>query len=107
MRVVIYARYSSDSQSAASIEDQLRLCKEFIARQGWSLQQVFRDIVATYIATHAPEQADDIALVLVHSTQKTSERHYNHAGRLRATDRLQAVVEAKRRGARHTRKDPD
>jgi integrase len=41
---------------------------------------LFRDIVATYIATHTPDQAGDIALVLAHSTQKTSERHYNHAG---------------------------
>jgi site-specific DNA recombinase len=43
MRAVIYARYSSDSQRASSIEDQLRLCKEFVARQGWTLQQVYRD----------------------------------------------------------------
>lgn len=43
MRAVIYARYSSDSQRAASIEDQLRLCKEFVTRQGWRLQQVYRD----------------------------------------------------------------
>lgn len=43
MRAVIYARYSSEHQREASIEDQLRLCKEFIARQGWRLHQVFRD----------------------------------------------------------------
>jgi len=43
MRAVIYARYSSDSQSAASIDDQLRLCKERVAREGWTLQQVYRD----------------------------------------------------------------
>jgi integrase len=69
---------------------------------------LFRDIVATYIATHTPEQADDIALVLAHSNQRTSERHYNHAGRLRATDRLQEIVAAKRkRDARSARKDAD
>ena len=28
MRAVIYARYSTDLQSAASIEDQVRLCRE-------------------------------------------------------------------------------
>ena len=28
MRAVIYARYSSDAQRAASIEDQVRLCRE-------------------------------------------------------------------------------
>ena len=31
MRAAIYARYSSDQQSAASIPDQVRLCDE----QGW------------------------------------------------------------------------
>ena len=43
MRAVIYARYSSDNQRAASIEDQLRLCREFITKQGWTLEQVYRD----------------------------------------------------------------
>ena len=43
MRVVIYARYSSDQQREASIEDQLRICKERIAREGWELVQVFQD----------------------------------------------------------------
>ena len=43
MRAVIYARYSSDQQRAASIEDQIRLCKERIAREGWTLVQVYRD----------------------------------------------------------------
>ena len=43
MRAVIYARYSSERQSAASIDDQLRLCKERVAREGWTLQQVYRD----------------------------------------------------------------
>jgi site-specific DNA recombinase len=28
-RVALYARYSSDSQRDASIEDQLRLCSEY------------------------------------------------------------------------------
>ena len=28
IRVALYARYSSDSQSAASIADQFRLCRE-------------------------------------------------------------------------------
>jgi site-specific DNA recombinase len=43
MRAVIYARYSSDAQSAASIEDQLRTCKERITREGWRLVHVYRD----------------------------------------------------------------
>jgi site-specific DNA recombinase len=43
MRVVIYARYSSDNQRDASIEDQLRICHEFAARQGWTVVQEFTD----------------------------------------------------------------
>lgn len=33
-RVVLYARYSSDNQRDASIEDQLRLCREHAERHG-------------------------------------------------------------------------
>jgi site-specific DNA recombinase len=43
MRAVIYARYSSEQQRATSIDDQIRLCKEKIVREGWSLVQVYRD----------------------------------------------------------------
>ena len=43
MRAVIYARYSSENQREASIEDQMRLCKERIVREGWTLVQVYRD----------------------------------------------------------------
>jgi DNA invertase Pin-like site-specific DNA recombinase len=43
MRAVIYARYSSDNQRDASIEDQLRLCREFIDRQGWDELRSYTD----------------------------------------------------------------
>jgi DNA invertase Pin-like site-specific DNA recombinase len=43
MRAVIYARYSSDNQREASIEDQVRECRAFIQRQGWTLQQTYSD----------------------------------------------------------------
>ncbi len=39
MKVAIYARYSSDNQRDASIADQLRICREFAARQGWTVAQ--------------------------------------------------------------------
>ena len=37
MRVALYARFSSDAQRAASIEDQFRLCREQAERQGWQV----------------------------------------------------------------------
>jgi site-specific DNA recombinase len=43
MKVAIYARYSSDNQRDASIADQLRICREFAARQGWIVVQEFTD----------------------------------------------------------------
>src|SRR5260370_13447924 len=42
-RAVIYARYSSELQRDASIEDQVRLCKRRIADEKWSLGNVYRD----------------------------------------------------------------
>lgn len=43
MRAVAYARYSSDLQRDASIEDQVRSCRELIQRQGWSYQHAYTD----------------------------------------------------------------
>lgn len=37
IRVGIYARYSSDMQTDASIEDQVRLCRERAAKEGWKV----------------------------------------------------------------------
>ena len=35
MRVAVYARYSSENQREASIDDQLRICKARITAEGW------------------------------------------------------------------------
>ena len=43
MRAVIYARYSSDLQSEASIDDQIRICEGFIAGRGWTKRDVYSD----------------------------------------------------------------
>ena len=43
MRVSIYARYSSDLQSAASIEDQIVVCTQRVVREGWALVDTFSD----------------------------------------------------------------
>jgi site-specific DNA recombinase len=47
IRAVIYARYSSENQREASIEDQVRLCREQIEREGWELVRVFHDAAAS------------------------------------------------------------
>ena len=43
MRAAIYARYSTDMQSAASIEDQIRVCRERIEREGWTYNASYSD----------------------------------------------------------------
>jgi site-specific DNA recombinase len=42
-RVALYARYSSDNQRDASIEDQLRLCSEYAQKQGWTVVDTYFD----------------------------------------------------------------
>ncbi|HHK73738.1 MAG TPA: recombinase family protein, partial [Rhizobiales bacterium] len=43
MRAVIYARYSSDLQTDASIEDQTRLCRKLAEQNGWQVSKVYSD----------------------------------------------------------------
>src|SRR6201991_1727505 len=43
MKVAIYARYSSDNQREASIADQMRVCRSFAERQGWTIAQEYSD----------------------------------------------------------------
>jgi site-specific DNA recombinase len=43
MRVACYARYSSETQSQASIADQLRLCRLHTERQGWQIVKEYSD----------------------------------------------------------------
>lgn len=43
MRAVIYARFSSQLQKDSSIEDQVRVCTERAAREGWRIVEVFSD----------------------------------------------------------------
>ncbi len=54
MRAVIYARYSSNNQSSASIEDQVRQCKTRIEREGWTLIQVYSDAAISGATTLRP-----------------------------------------------------
>jgi len=42
-RVAIYARYSSDLQRSASIEDQIRLCSEKAQSEDWQTVNCYTD----------------------------------------------------------------
>ena len=43
VKVALYARYSSEHQRDASIEDQLRLCRLHAERQGWTVVYSYSD----------------------------------------------------------------
>jgi DNA invertase Pin-like site-specific DNA recombinase len=53
-RAGVYARYSSDSQRDASIEDQVRICRAEIGRNGWNLVQVYTDPGISGASTFRP-----------------------------------------------------
>jgi hypothetical protein len=39
----IYARYSCEGQQAESIESQVKICRRYIERPGWTLTQIYDD----------------------------------------------------------------
>ena len=43
MRAAIYARYSSDLQRDSSIEDQVRICRDRLDHEGWTLSATYTD----------------------------------------------------------------
>src|SRR3984893_9681958 len=42
LRVALYARYSTDNQSVASIGDQFRICREHVGREGWQVIDTYQ-----------------------------------------------------------------
>ncbi|GLS22931.1 resolvase [Labrys miyagiensis] len=50
-RAALYARYSSDSQRDASIEDQFRLCHEYATHEGWSVAGSYQDAAISGAST--------------------------------------------------------
>ena len=57
----IYARYSSDLQREASIEDQIRLCKERAKREGWRVVNCYTDHAISGASLISARHADALA----------------------------------------------
>jgi DNA invertase Pin-like site-specific DNA recombinase len=43
LRVATYNRFSSDLREPTSIEDQMRLCRAYAKRQGWTIVAEFNE----------------------------------------------------------------
>jgi site-specific DNA recombinase len=63
MRVALYARYSSDAQREASIDDQLRICHARAAREGWRIAHEFTDAAISGATTLRPGYQDLLAAI--------------------------------------------
>lgn len=61
MRTAIYARYSSDNQREASIEDQIEVCRRMIERNGWIVAKVYRDRSISGASTQRPAYQEMLA----------------------------------------------
>ncbi|MFN8722579.1 MAG: recombinase family protein [Rhodospirillales bacterium] len=54
LRAVIYARYSTDLQSEASIEDQVEVCRRYAERHGWTVVKIYSDAAISGASAQRP-----------------------------------------------------
>jgi site-specific DNA recombinase len=54
VRVALYARFSSENQRDASIEDQVRICRARAEREGWVIAETFTDFALSGSTTLRP-----------------------------------------------------
>ncbi len=65
MRVVCYARFSSENQRDASIADQIEICRRFAEKQGWKILRTYEDRALSGASPFRPayqELLKDLAL---------------------------------------------
>ena len=85
MNAVIYARYSSDKQTEQSIEGQVRVCKEFAERNGYSIIDEYFDRAKTGTKDNRPsflqmiEDAEkkEFSIILVYKFDRFARNQYD------------------------------
>jgi site-specific DNA recombinase len=102
LRAVIYARYSSDLQREESIEDQLRLCRERAAAEGWIVVECYSDMAQSGSTSFRPRYQQMLSdarsgkfdIVLAESLDRLSRDQENVAGLYKALQfkRIQLVT---------------
>lgn len=82
---VLYARYSSDKQREASIDDQLRVCNEYCAREGIEVVATYADYALSGKTDQRPEfrrmiaNAPESDYVVVYMFDRFSRDRYDSA----------------------------
>ena len=82
---VLYARYSSDKQREASIDDQLRVCNEYCAQNGIEVLRVYADYALSGKTDQRPEfrrmiaNAPESDYVVVYMFDRFSRDRYDSA----------------------------
>ncbi|MBR0661673.1 recombinase family protein [Roseomonas oryzicola] len=87
-RCAIYARYSSENQRVASIEDQVRVCRARAEREGWQVVGAFTDHAVSgatalrpgYQALLRALRAGEVDVVLTESLDRLSRDQEHIAG---------------------------
>lgn len=80
---VIYARFSCSKQREASIEDQLRVCHEWCAREGYEVVREYSDYAMSGRSDDRPQFQEMIAnagesdIVLVYMMDRFSRSEYD------------------------------
>lgn len=88
LRVAVYARFSSENQRDASIEDQVRICRARADREGWVITETFTDYAISGSTTLRPEyqalmsamRSGQIDVVLAESLDRLSRDQEHVAG---------------------------
>ena len=82
---VLYARYSSDKQREASIDDQLRVCRDYCGREGIEVVGVYADYALSGKTDQRPEfrrmiaAAPESDFVVVYMFDRFSRDRYDSA----------------------------
>jgi DNA invertase Pin-like site-specific DNA recombinase len=87
-RAAIYARFSSENQRDASIEDQVRVCRALASREGWEVAETFADYAQSgastlrpgYQALLAAMRSGQIHIVISESLDRLSRDQEHVAG---------------------------
>ena len=82
-RAVIYARFSCSKQREASIDDQLRVCREWCDREGYEVVREYSDYAMSGRSDDRPQFQEMVAnagesdIVLVYMMDRFSRSEYD------------------------------